>query len=61
MLEKEDPSFDRISYGESWNVEHPDDRDDELHREGGIPHRQGMVVNIDKDIDFPHCYGLGYA
>jgi hypothetical protein len=61
MLEKKDPSFDCISYGESWDTEHPDDRDDDVYREGGIPHRQGMVFNIVKNIDFQHCYGLGYA
>ena len=58
MFEKEDPSFDRISHGESWNIEHPDDRDDELHREGGIPRWQGMVFYNVQNTDDQQCYSL---
>ena len=58
MFEEEDPPFDCISYGENWNIEHPDDRDDELHREGGIPHWQGMVFYKVQNTDVQQWYSL---
>ena len=52
MFEEEDSSTDRVPHGKGWHVEHPDDRDDELHREGGIPHWQGLVGDIVQNFDF---------